>query len=872
MLFRSRRHAERNASVGDAFVNGIAVALFEGLPPGESLVRVRLRRPDGRVLIERRVRVVLATGAAVVVDLTRDCVGVSCPGTGSAALSECLAGTCVPPECSLDHPELCPSVLFCNAETECSPVADCAERVCTDGLCQPHTIAGACAADAWCDPTVGAGCTDLVPHSIDAGMPIDADVLDTSVPVDEGMVADAAPPSMCGRVCTIEGDLCHYGVWDCRGETPVCTPLPPRPVGTRCGTDHVCNLDGECVLCEHEGEGCTVGCQNGTVSCARGWRSCEINTGLPDTAPGTPCYNNVCFPGDTCDTSFDVCSTDGRCYRCVDGERCDPATCAHGTISCAMGGVCVQDYYYTMGTQCSWLPPSFCTDDHSCQACASGPCESANPCMNAAINCAVNPELCADTTPKALNTPCGAGMVCDGSGSCIACVPGSACGTDCAPATISCASGTAVCVPMGSPIPPGGSCGAGLVCNVAGDCEACVEGGSCGTDLCSVGGTATCAVGRICTFGTVSNGPVDLTGATGRVCDGVGRCLDAVKVSDMSSNNESTCILKTDGNVVCAGGSLFALNPFVPGLVQIAAGAGAICALDNVGDVWCWGYNGSGQIGDGTADYRTDAFHVPLPSAATYVSASAVYGICALLDTGDLACWGPEYDGTPHFSPYTLLGLGKVTRIALGGTHACAVVEASATVHEVWCWGNSSSGELGDGLNASSMLPVQAVGISDAVDVTVSDESTCVLHETGLVGCFGNGGMRDVDGSPISNTLTESPVDTSFTDVVAISAGQYHFCALSASGDVACLALLPGLTDWHDYGLLGSSDVPLTGGPARVTGLHNVVQVANGGIHSCARVVSGASYCWGFNSYGECSVSASLFPNVITPVAFGGPP
>lgn len=869
----SRRHVERNAAVGDAFANGVVVALFEGLPAGESLVRVRLRRPDGRVLIERRVRVVLASGAAVVVDLTRDCVGVSCPGAGSAALTECLGGACVTPECTLDHPELCPQVVFCNGNDECSPVSDCAERTCTDGLCEPRPIAGACSADEWCDPAAGAGCTDLVPHSMDAGMPIDAGEEDLGMEIDEGVMEDASPPSMCGRICTVEGDQCHFGVWDCASGTPVCVALPPRPVGTPCGTDHVCNLDGVCVLCEHEGEPCQIGCKNGVVSCTRGYQACEIDTGLPDTAPGTPCYpGGVCYPEGYCETSFDVCSTDARCYRCTENEFCQPATCARGGISCAMGGVCVFESWETTGTQCSWLPASFCTDDHECQACTSGPCESSNPCMNAAIDCSVNPDVCADTTPKPLNTPCGDGLVCDGVGGCIACTPGASCGTDCAPATISCETGTAECVPMGSPIPAGGSCGTGMVCSGEGACEDCVEGGSCGSDVCSVGGIATCATGRLCTFGTASNGPIETGCATGRTCDGMGRCLDPVEAIDMSSNNESTCILRSDGYVSCAGASLAGLSPFVPDLVQITAGAGTLCARDEAGGVWCWGSNSQYQVGDGTPDYRSDPYHVPLPTAAIQVVASPVYTVCAILDSGELWCWGSQFDGTPYPIPTHIPELTHVTRVALSSTHACAVVDAGASVHEVWCWGFSNNGELGDGLNTPSFTPVQAVGISDAVDVVVSDEATCVLHATGLVGCFGNGAMRDVDGSALGNTLTESSVDTLFTDVVAISAGQYHLCVLSATGDAACLALLPGAFDWHEFGILGSSDSPLTGGPVAVTGLHNIVQLANGGLHSCARVVSGATYCWGFNTSGELSVNPGVYPFVFTPVAFGGLP
>jgi len=69
------------------------------------------------------------------------------------------------------------------------------------------------------------------------------------------------------------------------------------------------------------------------------------------------------------------------------------------------------------------------------------------------------------------------------------------------------------------------------------------------------------------------------------------------------------------------------------------------CAVGVSGAVYCWGYNASGQAGDGTKDHAYDAVKVMgLPAPAVEVKV-ALDATCALLTNGKVHCWGSNYYG-----------------------------------------------------------------------------------------------------------------------------------------------------------------------------------------------------------------------------------
>src|SRR5204863_5468113 len=113
----------------------------------------------------------------------------------------------------------------------------------------------------------------------------------------------------------------------------------------------------------------------------------------------------------------------------------------------------------------------------------------------------------------------------------------------------------------------------------------------------------------------------------------------------------------------------------------IAAGFGHTCTLTRIGGVDCWGYNGWGQLGDGTTIERHKPVAVSgLASGETAIAAGYEH-TCALTGVGGVACWGENYVGelgdgtsTNRHTPVAVSGLASgVAAIAASSVHTCAL-------------------------------------------------------------------------------------------------------------------------------------------------------------------------------------------------------
>ena len=131
------------------------------------------------------------------------------------------------------------------------------------------------------------------------------------------------------------------------------------------------------------------------------------------------------------------------------------------------------------------------------------------------------------------------------------------------------------------------------------------------------------------------------------------------------------------------------------------------------GAIKCWGYNGYGQVGDGTTISSTTPVNVTGITTATSIALGGEHS-CALLSGGAIKCWGWNYhgqlgDGTTieRTTPVEVSGISTATSIALGGEHSCALLTGGA----IKCWGSNSNGRLGDGTTTDSTYPVDVIGL-----------------------------------------------------------------------------------------------------------------------------------------------------------------
>jgi alpha-tubulin suppressor-like RCC1 family protein len=135
------------------------------------------------------------------------------------------------------------------------------------------------------------------------------------------------------------------------------------------------------------------------------------------------------------------------------------------------------------------------------------------------------------------------------------------------------------------------------------------------------------------------------------------------------------------------------------GVVGISAGFDSSCAVNAAGGVVCWGYNYWGQLGNGSNEESAAPVPVQgLDHGVAEVSVGAGYA-CALKTNNELWCWGSNLNGrlgdgtTTDTNVPRKVPVAPVTAFATGGGHMCAIT----TTGTVQCWGDNYMAQLGRG-------------------------------------------------------------------------------------------------------------------------------------------------------------------------------
>ncbi len=303
------------------------------------------------------------------------------------------------------------------------------------------------------------------------------------------------------------------------------------------------------------------------------------------------------------------------------------------------------------------------------------------------------------------------------------------------------------------------------------------------------------------------------------------------------------------------------------GIVALALGAEHSCALRQNGTVLCWGSNQYGQLGDGTQEQRATPVEV---SGITDGVAAIVAGdnhTCALMQGGGAKCWGQNSSGqlgdgttTDTSFPVTVGGLSGAIALAAGLGHSCALLPDS-----VRCWGENSSGQLGDGTVEKRLAPTPVTGLpaGTLVALATGDRHSCAVV-AGAVYCWGNNGDGQLGNGEEVNQTQPVAVQGISDDVRMVGAGASHSCGLTTDGALYC---------WggNEQSQLGDGSTEDRATAAVVSGLAaNVLALQAGGYHNCVLVTGNRPLCWGNDSDGQ--LATGVLSQSALPVALGNAP
>jgi uncharacterized repeat protein (TIGR02543 family) len=309
-------------------------------------------------------------------------------------------------------------------------------------------------------------------------------------------------------------------------------------------------------------------------------------------------------------------------------------------------------------------------------------------------------------------------------------------------------------------------------------------------------------------------------------------------------------------------------------LVSLANGISHSAALTENGQVYLWGNNQFGQLGDGSTSNRSSPHNITnsfnLSANDKIIQVSLGYNHSSVLSQdGKVYIWGRNNQGqlgidsdTNMLIPqnitnsFNLTEDDKVIQISMGSAHSSALTQNG----KVFTWGINYSGQLGDNTIMTRLVPIDITDkfpLDDkVVQLTVGGAHSSALTESGKVFVWGQNVYGQLGDNTTDNRTTPTDITSAFPagdPIVQLSMGDTHSSALSENGEVY-------LWGNNTAGQVGDDTTIEKWVPTHITDAFSeedpVIQVRLGISHSVALTQSGEIYTWGLNMSGQLGLGS----------------
>ena len=281
----------------------------------------------------------------------------------------------------------------------------------------------------------------------------------------------------------------------------------------------------------------------------------------------------------------------------------------------------------------------------------------------------------------------------------------------------------------------------------------------------------------------------------------------------------------------------------------IALGYYHSVAITKDGSLYMWGYNRSGQLGDGTTTDRYTPIKIMDNVASVSLGGSHS---AAVTKDGSLYMWGDNGNGrlgdgttTNRYTPVKIMD--NVASVSLGSSHSAAITKDGS----LYMWGFNYYGQLGDGTTTDRYTPVKIMDNVASVSLG-GNHSAAITKDSNLYMWGGNGSGQLGDGTTDNKTRPHRVA----SNVQSVKLGYIHTTVISKDG---------GLYTWgyNYYGQLGNGTTTDSSNPIKI--MNDAIDCAGGDDHTIVLKKDGTVYTWGYNDCGQLGDSTTT--NRTSPVA-----